>query len=111
MLLAFALSAIPTYSARATLRVRFTGHRARYKSTIAISSNFNMPPSQQTGHKSKVLVFGAGNFGSCLADHLGDSSHTVYMWSRSEKLVSHFNQYHHNPEALQDHVFVLSGLE
>lgn len=56
----------------------------------------------QCDKKSKVLVFGAGNFGSCLADHLGDSSHTVYMWSRSEKLVSHFNQYHRNPEALQE---------
>ena len=62
----------------------------------------------QCDKKSKVLVFGAGNFGSCLADHLGDSSHTVYMWSRSEKLVSHFNQYHRNPEALQDHEFAES---
>ena len=55
-----------------------------------------------------MLVFGAGNFGSCLADHLGDSSHTVYMWSRSEKIVNHFNQYHRNPEALQDHLFAES---
>ena len=58
--------------------------------------------------KSKVLVFGAGNFGSCLADHLGDSSHTVYMWSRSESLVKHFNQCRRNPEVLQDHLFAES---
>ncbi|KZT05835.1 NAD-dependent glycerol-3-phosphate dehydrogenase [Laetiporus sulphureus 93-53] len=55
--------------------------------------------------RSKVLVFGAGNFGSCLADHLADSFHTVYLWSRDEKIVRHFNQYHRNPEFLQDHVF------
>ena len=59
----------------------------------------------QNGKKSKILVFGAGNFGSCLADHLGDSSHSVYMWSRTESLVKHFNEYHRNPEALQDHEF------
>lgn len=53
----------------------------------------------------KVLVFGAGNFGSCLADHLGDSAHEVLMWSRSEKLVTHFNAHRRNPEVLQDHVF------
>ncbi|CCM04199.1 uncharacterized protein FIBRA_06365 [Fibroporia radiculosa] len=52
-----------------------------------------------------VLVFGAGNFGSCLADHLGDSSHTVLMWSRSEDTVREFNKHHRNPEVLQDHVF------
>jgi len=62
-------------------------------------------PHQSNGHKSKVLVFGAGNFGSCLADHLGDSSHTVYMWSRSENLVRHFNEHHRNPDFLQDHAF------
>lgn len=55
--------------------------------------------------KSKVLVFGAGNFGSCLADHLGDSLHTVYMWSRSEQLVQHFNEHHRNLEYLKDHTF------
>ncbi|KAH9951024.1 NAD-dependent glycerol-3-phosphate dehydrogenase [Amylocystis lapponica] len=65
-----------------------------------------MPLShQQDGCRSKVLVFGSGNFGSCLADHLGDSSHTVYMWSRSENLVKHFNEHHRNPEVLRDHIF------
>ncbi|GBE77793.1 NAD-dependent glycerol-3-phosphate dehydrogenase [Sparassis crispa] len=64
-----------------------------------------MLPFEQNGYRSKVLVFGAGNFGSCLADHLGDSSHTIYMWSRSENLVRHFNKHHRNPEFLQDHQF------
>lgn len=54
---------------------------------------------------SKVLVFGAGNFGSCLADHLADSSHDVVVWSRSPEIVQHLNESHRNPEFLQDHVF------
>lgn len=62
-------------------------------------------PPRIESDKSKVLVFGAGNFGSCLADHLGDSSHDVLMWSRSENLVKHFNAHHRNPEFLKDHVF------
>lgn len=53
----------------------------------------------------KVLIFGAGNFGSCLADHLGDSSHDVLLWSRIPEQVEYFNKHHRNPEVLQDHVF------
>ncbi|EIM92296.1 glycerol-3-phosphate dehydrogenase [Stereum hirsutum FP-91666 SS1] len=60
------------------------------------------------GRKSKVLVLGAGNFGSCLADHLGDSSHDVYMWSREEDLIDYFNQHHKNLRYLTDHDFSLS---
>ncbi|KAF8640893.1 hypothetical protein AX17_000541 [Amanita inopinata Kibby_2008] len=54
---------------------------------------------------SKVLVFGAGNFGSCLASHLGDSQHEVYMWAREPSLIEHFNTYHRNPMYLRDHQF------
>jgi glycerol-3-phosphate dehydrogenase len=54
---------------------------------------------------SKVLVFGAGNFGSCLASHLGDSQHDVYIWAREEKMIAHFNKYHRNSAYLKDHVF------
>lgn len=64
------------------------------------------PPSPRTANdKSKVLIFGAGNFGSCLADHLGDSLHEVFMWSRDEEIVTHFNLYRKNPQFLKDHVF------
>ncbi|KAJ3507177.1 hypothetical protein NLJ89_g6449 [Agrocybe chaxingu] len=59
----------------------------------------------QPNGNSKVLVFGAGNFGSCLASHLGDSQHEVYMWAREERIVKHFNLSHRNPIYLQDHVF------
>jgi glycerol-3-phosphate dehydrogenase len=55
--------------------------------------------------KSKVLVLGAGNFGSCLADHLGDSEHDIFMWSRQAKLVKYFNEHHRNPDYLKDHAF------
>ncbi|KAG2755456.1 NAD-dependent glycerol-3-phosphate dehydrogenase [Suillus brevipes Sb2] len=55
--------------------------------------------------KSKILVFGAGNFGSCLADHLGNSDHEVSMWSREARFVEYFNKTHRNPDYLKDHEF------
>lgn len=55
--------------------------------------------------RSKVLVFGAGNFGSCLADHLAHSEHEVFVWSRSPNVVKSLNETHRNPEYLQDHTF------
>ena len=61
--------------------------------------------SESPGLKSRVLVFGAGNFGSCLADHLGDSQHDVFMWSREGDVVTYFNQHHRNPRYLTDHIF------
>ncbi|KAA1468055.1 glycerol-3-phosphate dehydrogenase [Dentipellis sp. KUC8613] len=62
-------------------------------------------PSPSPGPKLKVLVLGAGNFGSCLADHLGDSGHDVLMWSRDDNLAAYFNEHHRNPSFLKDHVF------
>ncbi|KAH9964227.1 glycerol-3-phosphate dehydrogenase [Russula dissimulans] len=63
---------------------------------------FRMPCASP---KSKVLVLGAGNFGSCLADHLGDSDHEVFMWSREKSVVEYFNAHHKNPQYLKDHCF------
>ncbi|KAJ6504381.1 glycerol-3-phosphate dehydrogenase [Mycena vulgaris] len=54
---------------------------------------------------SKVLILGAGNFGSCLADHLGDSDHKVFMWSREAEVVEHFNLHHKNLKYLSEHDF------
>ncbi|KAI0348343.1 NAD-dependent glycerol-3-phosphate dehydrogenase [Trametopsis cervina] len=63
-------------------------------------------PSPRTASgTTKVLVFGAGNFGSCLADHLGDSQHEVFMWSRSKDIVTYFNLNRKHPQFLTDHVF------
>ncbi|KAJ7926019.1 glycerol-3-phosphate dehydrogenase [Mycena leptocephala] len=48
---------------------------------------------------------GAGNFGSCLAEHLGDSDHRVFLWSRDALFVKHFNLHHKNLKYLRDHDF------
>ncbi|KAF7339262.1 Glycerol-3-phosphate dehydrogenase [NAD(+)] [Mycena sanguinolenta] len=67
---------------------------------------FTMPFSKpQPESNSKVLVLGAGNFGSCLAEHLGDSSHQVFLWSRDAEVVEHFNLHHKNAKYLPDHEF------
>lgn len=77
-----------------------------FATRVVKPSNFVMPePTNGAVCKARVLVFGAGNFGSCLADHLGDSAHEVFMWSRSAKVVEHFNAHHRNPDFLKDHVF------
>ncbi|KAG8716723.1 translational elongation factor EF-1 alpha [Ceratobasidium sp. 394] len=54
---------------------------------------------------SRVLVLGAGNFGSCLADHLADSTHQVYLWARSRQLIDTFNKERRNEKYLTDHMF------
>lgn len=72
-------------------------------STRYLTTKIHMPSSPTP--KSKVLVLGAGNFGSCLADHLGDCEHEVYMWSRDDGFVEYFNAHHRNPTYLKDHVF------
>ena len=69
-----------------------------------LSRSFMMP-SASPSPKGKVLVLGAGNFGSCLADHLGDSEHEVFMWSRVKSVVDYFNEHHKNPQYLKDHYF------
>ncbi|KAF8167703.1 glycerol-3-phosphate dehydrogenase [Crassisporium funariophilum] len=72
----------------------------------SFSSRLSMVHSKsQPAEKSKVIIFGAGNFGSCLASHLGDSQHEVYMWAREERIVKHFNLHQRNLVYLPDHVF------
>ncbi|KAI0034141.1 glycerol-3-phosphate dehydrogenase [Vararia minispora EC-137] len=68
-------------------------------------SPYLTPLSRTPGPRSRVLVLGAGNFGSCLADHLADSEHDVFMWSREGDLVEHFNKHHRNLRYLKDHEF------
>lgn len=87
----------------------FSSHPAlsniRFQSLSAppTTAKIDMPFSPTP--KSKVLVLGAGNFGSCLADHLGDCDHEVYIWSRHASFVEHFNAHHRNPTYLKNHVF------
>lgn len=108
MLLSLVLSSLRS-PARKHSSTRILIPQLRFHSRIVRPSGFRMPsPPPFDVDKSTVLVFGAGNFGSCLADHLGDSSHKVYMWSRSEELVKHFNQSHRNVEVLKEHQFAES---
>lgn len=71
--------------------------------SVPLAAILDMPSSPKP--KYTVLVLGAGNFGSCLADHLGNSDHEVYVWSRHASFVQHFNTLHRNPNYLKDHVF------
>ena len=96
---------LPKSAALVAASARYFSSRSRTR--LVKPSNFTIsPPSHSTmTDKSKVLIFGAGNFGSCLADHLGDSSHEVWMWTRIPEQVECLNKEHRNPEVLQDHVF------
>jgi glycerol-3-phosphate dehydrogenase (NAD(P)+) len=48
----------------------------------------------------KILVLGAGNFGTCLAQHLAEKGYQVTMWSRSEDVANTINATHKNPKYL-----------
>ena len=67
------------------------------------SKHWNTQSMQQT--VESILVLGAGSFGLCLADHLGDSEHHVYLWSRSKDFCDHFNQHYRSIHQLTDHQF------
>ena len=71
-------------------------HSRRFK-------HWNTQSMQQT--VKSILVLGAGSFGLCLADHLGDSEHHVYLWSRSNEFCDHFNQHYRSIHQLRDHQF------
>ncbi|KAL5533965.1 hypothetical protein ACEPAG_425 [Sanghuangporus baumii] len=83
-------------------------HRPRPRSAMSSDrvATFDLTHSPLSSPpKTKVCVLGAGNFGSCLADHLGDSEHEVLLWTRSVEQIEYFNLHHRNKEYLQDHVF------
>jgi glycerol-3-phosphate dehydrogenase len=50
--------------------------------------------------KQKVLVLGAGNFGTCLANHLACEGHDVLLSSRSSEIIESINNLHKNPKYL-----------
>lgn len=78
-------------------------HQPASRYTHSVCRTYKMTSCSPT--PQKVLVFGSGNFGSCLADHLGDSEHEVSMWSREKSFVEYFNEHHKNPRYLKDHCF------
>jgi glycerol-3-phosphate dehydrogenase len=47
-----------------------------------------------------VLVLGAGNFGTCLAQQLADNGHLVNIWSIDQEIVDSINKTHRNPKYL-----------
>lgn len=52
------------------------------------------------GHGDTILVLGAGNFGTCLAQHLAEKGYHVTIWSRSQEVVDAINVAHKNPKYL-----------
>lgn len=50
--------------------------------------------------QGKILVLGAGNFGTCLAEHLAREGWSVDIWSRSKSIVDGINNHHKNPKYL-----------
>jgi glycerol-3-phosphate dehydrogenase (NAD(P)+) len=50
--------------------------------------------------QGKILVLGAGNFGTCLAEHLAREGWNVDIWSRSNVIVDGINNLHKNPKYL-----------
>lgn len=50
----------------------------------------------------KALVLGAGNFGTCLAQHLAREHYLVDLWARSSELVESINRTHKNCKYLTE---------
>jgi glycerol-3-phosphate dehydrogenase (NAD(P)+) len=53
---------------------------------------------------SKVTVFGAGAWGSTMAQVLSDAGNEVLLWGRSESVISEINQSHTNKKYLGNHI-------
>ncbi|KAG8859582.1 hypothetical protein FRB96_004466 [Tulasnella sp. 330] len=73
---------------------------------MASSAQAN-PGSPKSGPPRRIIVFGSGNFGSCLADHLATSDNLnvdVWLWSRDAATVKSLNETQKNPKYLTDHV-------
>ena len=56
----------------------------------------------QENHQHKLVVLGSGNFGTCLAHHLGWLGHQVALWCRNKESAGHINKHHRNPRYLSD---------
>ncbi|KAF7307132.1 Glycerol-3-phosphate dehydrogenase [NAD(+)] [Mycena indigotica] len=95
-----------TLGLRTRSRSPSTPRPRRYSFAALDSFRYQMATSKvQPESNSKVLILGAGNFGSCLAEHLGDSDHRVFLWAREEDVVKHFNSTQKHSKYLPDHTF------
>ena len=66
--------------------------------------------------QESILVLGSGNFGTCLAQHLGLKGHKVTMWARSKEVAEGINKNHINPKylnsiKLDQHITAVCDLE
>lgn len=50
--------------------------------------------------KKSILVLGAGNFGTCLGNHLAKQGHHVELWTRSHHTIESINKLHRHPNYL-----------
>jgi glycerol-3-phosphate dehydrogenase len=53
--------------------------------------------------KESILVFGGGNFGTCLADHLAYLDHKVVIYLRDKNSAESINTKHRNPKYLSNY--------
>lgn len=53
-------------------------------------------------HDRSVIVFGAGNFGTCLAQHLANKGESVFIWDHNKEITSAINLVHKNPKYLSE---------
>ena len=59
-----------------------------------------MLPLTNSRSPSNVLVLGAGNFGTCLAQHLAELGRKVTIWSHLPEIASGINSLRRNPRYL-----------
>ena len=50
-----------------------------------------------------VLVLGAGNFGTCLAQHLAKMNRQIFLWDRDEATIRSINEHRKNPRYLSSY--------
>ena len=50
----------------------------------------------------RILVLGAGNFGTCIADHLAALGNEVVIWARDAAVVKSINEEHRHCKYLKD---------
>ena len=61
-----------------------------------------MIKSERKGER--ILVLGAGNFGTCLAQHLAEQGYHVTIWTRSTEVADSINQSQKNPNYLSSNL-------
>ena len=44
--------------------------------------------------RKNVVILGAGNFGTCLAQHLANKGEAVTIWGRSQEVIDSINKHH-----------------